>query len=268
MDVATKESKDFADVLHTQIPEAARAYDACRPMALTISTMTVVCKSTLGTVNIATLRSYLVDNPDGIGKGLEMSAKTMGNNAVIMKWKKDVTRNISAKVFSTGCFHITGVKDPLEAAVISTFFCRQIDQITDASIASEFTDYTICMINSYFAIPFDVTLPRLRDCLKGADADVDIVHNPEKHPGLQLKLKAISTSVFVFSSGKIIVTGAKSPSDLLNAYKYICNVLEEHFVACCQEKQVHVKVKGKRGRKKKAEQDAFYNNTHMIRKLL
>jgi TATA-box binding protein (TBP) (component of TFIID and TFIIIB) len=254
------------DTLNNKIPEVARQHDTILPSDIRIATMTIVCRTSLGKVDVHSLRSAIDANPQGISEEINMSNKTMGNSSVIFKWRQD-SRNIATKVFTTGSFHITGVKNPGEAVIISNFFCKRIDDLSKNGVAfasssslqqSSFTtSFEICMINSYFSIPHQINLQKAFALTSTSTVFLSKL-NIEKHPGLQLKSKSNGVSVFLFSSGKAIVTGARSIVHILDVFGEICGFLSEQKEVICLPLVSKDKPKGKRGRKKKVVKDAFY----------
>ena len=256
MDQAQKAKAAFDEALNVTIPSIATTCDQLGPSVLTVVTMTVVCRTNIGRIDLDSLRKYIDENPKCIDEGMIVSSKTMGNNAVIFKLRLELekgARNVSAKIFATGSMHITGVHDPVEAVILSDFFCAKL------SDRFKTETYEICMINSYFSIPSYVNLLTARDAC--AKDDISCVLNLDRHPGLQCKVKAPnaanSTSIFIFSTGKIIVTGARSPDDLVNAYQRACLMLSSHSADVLLPPPPK-KVKGKRGRKKKVVAEEFY----------
>jgi len=270
MDQAHKEKAAFVEALIVTIPTIP-TISSLGASLLTIVTMTVVCRTNIGRIDLCALRKYLDENPKCLDEGMCVSSKTMGNNAVIFKLCLDLEkgkRNVSAKIFATGSMHITGVHDPVEAVILSDFFCANLYKASEHEHEHEHATsfktetYEICMINSYFSIPFTVNLLAAKDAC--AKDDISCVLNLDRHPGLQCKVKAQDaanfTSIFIFSSGKIIVTGARSPGDLVNAYRRTCLMLSTHSADVLLP-PAPVKVKGKRGRKKKVVAQEFYGVT-------
>lgn len=261
MEKALVDKALFDEALDITIPNMTTSFGDLVPSRLTVVTMTVVCRTNLGRMNLDSLRQYITENPQGIDEGIHISSKTMGNNAVIFKWKQD-TRNIAAKIFATGSMHITGVKNPAEAVFISDFFCRKLTDIDDGKVEAITDSYEVCMINSYFSIPERINLVAAREaCEKD---DIQCVLNLDKHPGLQCKVKPSSetkhsTSIFFFSTGKIIITGARSSIDLVVGYRRACMMLSSYSVDVLLP-PAPKKEKGKRGRKKKIVTEKFYND--------
>ncbi len=52
-------------------------------------------------------------------------------------------------------------------------------------------------------------------------------YNPEQFPGLVIRIKEPKTSALVFSSGKIVCTGARNMKDVAESIKQIIKSLEK-----------------------------------------
>ena len=260
---AENERDHMRDVLDNSIPKFAKEHaETICPSDLRISTITIVCKTSLGAINVHALRDHLEQYPDSIEEGVSMSNKTLGNGSVIFKWKQG-QRNVSAQVFTTGSFQIAGVRDPAEAILITHFFCKRLDSLaeeSDDSTCSCVLSYEICMINSTFAIPFNVNLVEAEDAWRKSTMFSGLgscKFEREKHPGLQIKLENVF--VFIFASGKVIVTGARHIDNLFHGYKTACGFLSEFVNRICFKASPKAKIPGKRGRKKKQVVEAFYD---------
>lgn len=102
--------------------------------------------------------------------------------------------------------------------------------ITKYDILSRFS---VSMINSTFNIGFKVNRNKLYEYLKLGDYDLlKCVYDPTNHAGVIIQQKCSvynnkvsKVSIFVFESGKIIITGAKTNMDIINCHRFISNIL-------------------------------------------
>jgi transcription initiation factor TFIID TATA-box-binding protein len=76
-------------------------------------------------------------------------------------------------------------------------------------------DYTV---DNLVATVF-LTLKNKLDLLKIARKVIDSEYNPEKFPGVVLRIQNPKTTFLIFSTGKMVVTGAKNEAHLFNAVK-------------------------------------------------
>ncbi|HDI75405.1 MAG TPA: TATA-box-binding protein, partial [Thermoprotei archaeon] len=53
-------------------------------------------------------------------------------------------------------------------------------------------------------------------------------YNPEQFPGLVLRISRPKTATLIFSSGKMVCTGAKSENEVYKAVKNIIKILRDH----------------------------------------
>ena len=85
-----------------------------------------------------------------------------------------------------------------------------------------------------------VTLDQRMDLLKILERFPHTEYNPKRFPGLIYKLKKPKTAILVFSSGKMVVTGAKSEKLVYEAVKRIIKNLKSKKIL--KKPQVKVKI--------------------------
>lgn len=275
-------STHFSNLLNDTIPNMS--FSLLKPSHLTINTMTIVCKTSLPNfiTHIAYIKEYIAKNP--IEEGIFLSHKSMGKSTLIFKWPQkwgenmEYQKNISAKVFSNGSVHITGVTTPFEAVLItnhiSNYFGKVLQKIEKKieknTLSYECLDLNICMIQSNFNLERRINL---HDAYKywidenyqkqlGAYA----IFNYEKHHALHLKFIDDKTSVFIFSSGKVLITGARTPENLKNTYQNTCAFINKKYEELSTPLPFFdqsEKIPKKRGRKRKAEQMDNYDDINI-----
>ena len=277
LDEALILSEEFDRLLEKDIPSYGPCMQYLRLSGLRINTMTVVCYTNLENCNshIPTWRAYIQENP--IEDGIVLSEKSMGKNVLIFKWPQKwgphlmQTKNISAKVFGNGSIHITGVTAPAEAVLIADFLCRYFqttfsdavhpnkEKTGEQNLQGCVTRMEICMIQSNFDLGVAVSLPEAHESWK--EEGTRTVFNVEKHRALNVKFEDThkSLSAFIFSSGKVLITGARTPDHLFRVYKRVTAFFDRPFDNIVQLRTIIVKVPKKRGRKRKAENALDYN---------
>ena len=114
---------DFEKVISNTSTQSQ--YEHIVPSPLKINTMTLVCKTNLTPffTKFLKIKEYIKKFP--IENGINLSEKSLGNNALIFKWKQNYethVKNVAVKVFGNGSLHITGVTSPAEAVIISDYF--------------------------------------------------------------------------------------------------------------------------------------------------
>ncbi|RLG73773.1 MAG: TATA-box-binding protein, partial [Thermoprotei archaeon] len=67
-----------------------------------------------------------------------------------------------------------------------------------------------------------------------------VEYNPEQFPGLVFRLERPRVTALIFSSGKMVVTGAKSVDNLKRAVKKIIRVLKENGIIVTGRPKVQI----------------------------
>lgn len=85
------------------------------------------------------------------------------------------------------------------------------------------TDFNIKIVNivATAALGIRISLEKMVEHLEGSD------YEPEQFPGLVYRIKDPKSATLIFSSGKIVCTGARSIKDVNTAIKKVVKVLEE-----------------------------------------
>ena len=227
-----------------------------------------------------TIINTILNKGDLVFEGDTISfSHTQFGNCIICKWNSHYGGKRCVKVFASS-LHITGTKNKEETVDIYHYFCNVIFGMTDTN-----PDIRIVMINSSFMLssPEPLTscslnLMDLYDACQDYNKHTTAAKLPplqrmdydmNKHPGIKFYLKVESepknVAMFVFSSGKAIITGARSLESIDFVYtamnEYISNVLQNvpHKRVMTFVSNVHEKVIKKRGRRRKADSKAFYD---------
>jgi len=156
---------------------------------------------------------------------------------------------------------------------VTNLVCEQLFTKGVTPTKGEAIEMHVRMINTTFSIPFNVNLLDLYNNQLKTFPNLMSKYTPTGRPGVQLRIPVNQTvnndkkmvektvSVFTFASGKIVVTGSKNPDELVEAYTKMVNYLDSNHAHFCSEAPPPVeKVKGKRGRKRKADSAAMYSD--------
>ena len=129
----------------------------------------------------------------------------------------------SIKIFSNGMLQMTGVTSLIEAETIGTMICKIL---TDHfPLDKEFTvkSLEIGMINSNFSFGYDLNILKYKNIYQSEKCNVEYV--PDVYPGLKIKYGSNEqnkgTSIFVFATGNVLITGSKSLEEIREAFLYI-----------------------------------------------
>ncbi len=68
----------------------------------------------------------------------------------------------------------------------------------------------------------------------------NVEYNPEQFPGLVYRLESPKVTALIFKSGKMVVTGAKSTSELIKAVKTIIRNLRRHGIQIMGRPRVQI----------------------------
>ena len=85
-----------------------------------------------------------------------------------------------------------------------------------------------------------VTLDQELNLEKIAERVPNAEYSPEQFPGLVLRLKKPKTAALIFSSGKMVCTGAKSESEVNKAVNTIIKVLKKHGIEIKSKPKVEI----------------------------
>lgn len=195
-------------------------------------------------------------------KKKKKSTKNFYNQVtVLMKPQNNPTRNyINIKVFKNGSIHMTGCKDIndfkdvatklisiiLDGKVIidSSGNTKKINFIVSTSDIDKIGIYNlkINMINSDFKMGYKIDRKKLYTILKKNHGNntlddeigyVECKFNPSTgHSCVNIKYyftDEIKISVFVFQTGSIIITGAKSYPQIIQAYLFIMKIFNKYI---------------------------------------
>jgi hypothetical protein len=107
------------------------------------------------------------------------------------------------------------------------------------------TDFKIAMINSNFDAGFNVDREKLFNMLK--ERDYECMYDPSRHAPVNLRFKSslitdarptkstrdsnriITSSIFIFDGGSIMITGARNYCQIMEGYTFINIFLIENY---------------------------------------
>ncbi|NCO96978.1 MAG: TATA-box-binding protein [Candidatus Aenigmarchaeota archaeon CG_4_10_14_0_8_um_filter_37_24] len=98
------------------------------------------------------------------------------------------------------------------------------------------TDFNIKIVNivATAALGIRISLEKMVEHLEGSD------YEPEQFPGLVYRIKDPKSATLIFSSGKIVCTGARSVKDVNTAIKKVVKVLEEKKLGSPKKYKIEV----------------------------
>ncbi len=128
---------------------------------------------------------------------------------------------VTALVFSTGKVVLTGAKSEHDSFQAAKIYFKTIQKIQEQS-KLELTDFKIQNIVACGDAGFSIKLESLKEQhMKFARCH----YEPELFPGLIYKLEVPKVTLLIFTSGKIMLVGAKARKDVYVALQKIYPVL-------------------------------------------
>ena len=95
------------------------------------------------------------------------------------------------------------------------------------------------------SLEHDIPLEKMAATLSNTE------YNPEQFPGLVIRIKDPKTSALIFSSGKVVCTGARSMDKVHESIKKIIKALEK----------INIKIHDLQNRYKQISENNYKNNT-------
>lgn len=190
-----------------------------------LSTMTIVARTTVHRVcrDSMAIAASLVDGDGPLGLSVSKHRKrprlTFYNQITLKHGSKSI------KVFDNGTMHVTGCASLEEFSRVVKAVCTLMEETAGIAECVRVTDFDIQMMNLNLCAGKPLYLREMHDICSSmgltASYDADV------YPGLNVKLMVGDrrVTVLMFKSGKVIMTGAKAPTELDEAHKIITDVL-------------------------------------------
>lgn len=203
------------------------------PSWIRITTITMLCKF-LQEINLEKVREAFADGPIRIRRkgaltnGFEWTLhETTFYNQVTIGYEDQYSQK-SIKVFPNGSFQVAGCSDlrDCKRIVHQLAFLMQKVLGVDNLMTS---DFRVVMINTNFSMNAHVDLSRVISILS-SDPKFVVSFNPDRYSAVKVKFhpadntKQVTASIF--STGKIIVTGAETLREIALAYEVLNQKLQ------------------------------------------
>ena len=216
---------------------------ASPPSWIRITTITMLCKF-MGDVDIEKIRSAFADGPIRIRRkgaltnGFEWSLKTTAFYNQVTVGYEDQYSNKSIKMFPNGSVQVAGCSDLRDCKRIM----RQLSFLVQKALEREeplgMDNFRVVMINTNFSMNSSVNLMKVIDALS-ADKKFVVSFNPERYSAVKVKFHPASNTkqvtASIFSTGKIIVTGAETLREIALAYEVLNEKLQTTKIEATKE---------------------------------
>lgn len=240
-----------------------------------VNTLTVFVKSPLSQLNITEIRDAMATSEDityGKTVVLKKGAKKNFPNSVVLR--VTYNKHTVVKLFSTGDMQITGAKSIVGAKIAATEIIRHIDSITSKDNNHLSTNPlkvnpSLHMINSSFKLDKHIRMEEFYNNLKTYNGNgvsmYSVVYEKNDHPGVNAKfvINDKHVTVLFFRTGSVIITGAQSFEAIFETLKQVDQVLKDSSQMLFDVEKKD-KVEKKRGRKRKCDQEAFYDGLTLL----
>ena len=170
------------------------------------------------------------------------------NQVTTQTFTKDPDKVVNGKLFQNGSVQITGCKSLNNFVIAINTLCKNLceevhimdfknkkvikkpftSDINKTRI-EEITKFNIVMINSNFDLGYKIDREALYSITK--KENLPAIYEPIKHACVNIKYKydiKKTISIFVFESGKVIITGSNESDHIIKAYQFINNLLNKY----------------------------------------
>ena len=213
-----------------------------KPSYVNITTITLLCNGVTN-IDLQKIKSYYekydnnlkikstTGNKDNVIDTM-INLNTKFYNQLTITYKCSLYRNTkSIKIFPNGTIHITGGSTPLNCQRVLMHLSTILNHILNVSIKID--DFRIVMINSNFSINYLVNLLEIESIFSDMSM-FNVSFEPDKYSAVKIKFKPAEdmkqVTVSIFSTGKVIITGAETLKEIASSYRIINEIISMHEV--------------------------------------
>jgi TATA-box binding protein (TBP) (component of TFIID and TFIIIB) len=135
----------------------------------------------------------------------------------------------SIKVFPNGSIQVAGCCDLFDCKRIITQIVHIFKVFLDLEIEVSENSFRIVMINSNFSLNYNINLVKVADWFEQYDDIFKVSFEPDRYSAVKIKFKPAhemkEITCSIFSTGKIIITGAETLKEIAFAY----NIINQHI---------------------------------------
>jgi TATA-box binding protein (TBP) (component of TFIID and TFIIIB) len=225
------------------LDDVRKKYHPSPPSWIRITTITMLCKF-MCDVDIEKIRAAFADGPIRIRRkgaltnGFEWSLKNAAFYNQVTVGYEDQYSNKSIKMFPNGSVQVAGCSDLRDCKRIMKQLAFLVQRILEHEEPLKMENFRVVMINTNFSMNSSVNLMKVIDMLS-ADPNFVVSFNPERYSAVKVKFhpaantKQVTASVF--STGKIIVTGAETLREIALAYEVLNEKLQKTKIEATKE---------------------------------
>lgn len=209
--------------------------DETRPSWIKITTITMI-SNFIHAIDIKKLRSvfeevgsYKMRREGTHTDGFEWKLKpTTFYNQVTLTYH-DTYSTKSVKVFPNGSIQVAGCCDLFDCKRIITQLTYIFKTFLNLENTIPVDSFRVVMINSNFSLNYNVNLMKVADWFEQSEDVFKVSFEPDRYSAVKIKfkpsqdMKEITCSIF--STGKIIITGAETLKEIAFGY----NIVNQHI---------------------------------------
>ena len=207
-----------------------------RPSWIKLTTITMV-SSFSKPIDIERIREAFETSPITLHKntlkaeGITWKLKpTTFYNQITLSYE-DCYSTKSIKIFPNGSIQVAGCSDLVNCKHIITSL-EHILKKFDPEVVPPVDSFRVVMINSNFSLNYNINLMKTTDHFEKYSDVFKVSFEPDRYSAVKVKfkpaedMKEITSSIF--STGKIIITGAETLKEIVFAY----NIINHHINTC------------------------------------
>lgn len=215
-----------------------------RPSWVKITTITMVAK--FGQlVNLEKLREVFgrvehlsFQRGGAVGSDFQWSIKnTTFYNQITLVYK-DPYSTKSVKIFPNGSIQVAGCCDLFDCQRVIAQLKQLFKTYLDMESMIKDDDFRVVMINSNYSLNYHVNLMLVSRHFQNHGNTFSVSFQPDKYSAVKIKFKpfeeAKEITTSIFSTGKIIITGAETLKEVAYGYNIVCR----HIDRCDQNIRV------------------------------
>jgi len=135
----------------------------------------------------------------------------------------------SVKVFPNGSIQVAGCCDLFDCKRIITQLIHIFKVFLDLKIEVPGDSFRVVMINSNFSLNYNINLMKVSDWFERYNDIFKVSFEPDRYSAVKVKFKPAhemkEITCSIFSTGKIIITGAETLKEIAFAY----NIINQHI---------------------------------------
>jgi TATA-box binding protein (TBP) (component of TFIID and TFIIIB) len=161
----------------------------------------------------------------------KLKPSTTFYNQVTLTYKDDYSTK-SIKVFPNGSIQVAGCSDLFDCKRIISQLSYLFKEKMGIEQDLPLENFRVVMINSNFSLNYNINLLKIAQHFESYKDIFEVSFEPDRYSAVKIKfkpaedMKRITTSIF--STGKVIITGAENLKEIAFAY----NIINHHINEC------------------------------------